>query len=77
MFNFPSITAPESQSCFVIVLSYSGINPERIPDPAWEAIPLVQKRSFIPIGIPHIEGASPLAIRKSELLALSNDNSGV
>ena len=69
MFNLPSITAPSPNSLRVTVDSYSGLNPSRMRLAAWLGAPLVQKRSLIPIGMPHIGGASFVLIRSSAAVA--------
>src|SRR5262245_28264952 len=60
MLSLPSMPAPASHRFCETVDSYSGLNPSRIWLPAVEATPLVQNRSFIPIGTPASGlGASP------------------
>ena len=77
MLSLPSITAPLSCSCCETVDSYSGLNPSRMAEAACDSTPLVQNRSLIPIGNPHMAGASPSAIRASAAAARSIAISGV
>src|SRR5690606_31014147 len=77
MLSLPSMTAPASASCWLTVDSYSGRKPFRMFDAACDGTPLVQKRSLIPTGIPHIDGASPALIRLSAAAARSRAISGV
>ncbi|OIQ74213.1 hypothetical protein GALL_441380 [mine drainage metagenome] len=65
MLSLPNITAPASNSLVVTVDSYSGLKPSKMREAAWLGTPLVQNKSLIPNGIPHIAGASPAAIRAS------------
>ena len=65
MFSLPSITAPAENSFCVTVDSYSGRKPRRMLEAACEGTPLVQKRSLMPSGMPHIAGASPAFSRAS------------
>ena len=77
MLSLPNMTAPASKSWLVIVLSYSGLNPSRMREAACDGTPLVQNRSLIPSGMPHISGASPALMRVSAAAACAVAISGV
>ena len=75
--SLPNITVPLSRRFWLTVLSYSGLKPSKILLAAWLSTPFVQKRSFIPSGIPHISGALPCDSRSSAFSACAKASSGV
>ncbi len=76
--SLPSIPAPAAHRLADTVLSYWGTKPSRMWLAAVVCTPLVQNRSFIPIGTPAIlPSVLPAARSASTALAASSARSGV